>query len=67
MKHRHPRTIAQLERHHDDFQAPTRSAATWVAISEELGAQFEKFLRAQTNPDNADTTDNAAKVNRNES
>jgi len=55
----HARTIAQLERHHDEFNADPISGDGAVAISEELGAQFEKFLRAQNNPDNADNTDNA--------
>ena len=43
----HSQTIAQLERHHDEFDSGGISSEGTLAISEELGAQFEKFLRDQ--------------------
>ncbi|MDE0700494.1 MAG: PAC2 family protein [Acidimicrobiaceae bacterium] len=43
----HSQTIAQLERHHDEFNSGPISTEGTLAISEELGAQFERFLQAQ--------------------
>ena len=43
---KHAQTVARLEEHHDEFSTDPISGEGAVAISEELGAQFEKFLRA---------------------
>lgn len=54
----HARTIAQLERHHDEYNSGGISTEGTLAISEELGAQFERFLRDQdefaSNPETND-------------
>ncbi len=53
----HARTIAQLERHHDEFNSSGIGAEGTLAISEELGAQFERFLQAQDDAAPDDTNE----------
>ena len=53
----HTDTILELERHHDEVNSGGISTEGSLAISEELGAQFERFLRAQDDAASEDTSE----------